>query len=86
MTATSTTVDAALDLADIQGNILRGYRFPDVRYFTLAITDPAGGRALLDVLLKGTEVIPAVENADEWRDRPTACVNVFFTFPGLAAL
>ncbi|MEY2553275.1 MAG: hypothetical protein QOC57_1135 [Ilumatobacteraceae bacterium] len=86
MTATSTTNDAALDLADIQGNILRGYRFPDVRYFTLAITDPAGGRALLDVLLKGTEVIPAVENADEWRDRPTACVNVFLTFPGLAAL
>jgi len=30
-----------LDLADIQGNLLRGYHFTDARHFALAITDGA---------------------------------------------
>ncbi|MGZ7036136.1 MAG: hypothetical protein ACXVIQ_13065, partial [Ilumatobacteraceae bacterium] len=77
-----------LDLDDIQGNILRGYRLPDVRYYLLAITDAAGGRALLATLLQGSESIPAVETAAEWgpSQKPGACLNVSITCPGLAQL
>ena len=77
-----------LDLDDIQGNILRGYRLPDVRYYVLALTDAAGGRALLSTLVQGTESIPAVETAAEWNgsQKPTACLNVAITHPGLASL
>ena len=32
--------EAALDLADIQGFVLRGYRMPMVRHFLLAVRDP----------------------------------------------
>ena len=36
---------SALDLPDIQGIILRGYRMPLVRYFLLKVESPARGRA-----------------------------------------
>ena len=36
--------DAALDLADIQGFILRGYRMPMVRHFLLTVGVPAKAR------------------------------------------
>ncbi len=32
---------SALDLADIQGFVLRGYRMPMVRHFLLTVGDPA---------------------------------------------
>ena len=35
---------SALDLNDIQGFILRGYRMPMVRHFLLTVGDPAAGR------------------------------------------
>ena len=83
--ATSASPDP-LDLDDIQGNILRGYRFPDVRYYMLQVADPAGGQALLATLLQGTNTIPAVETAAEWTTKPAACLNVFVTHDGLLAL
>ena len=36
-----------LDLGDIQGFILRGYRMPMVRHFLLAVSVPAKARKLL---------------------------------------
>ncbi len=76
-----------IDLDDIQGNVLRGYRrLGDVRYFLVSINSVAGGRQLLDTLLHGTETVPAIETAAEWDEHPTACVNVSLTFPGLQAL
>jgi Dyp-type peroxidase family len=76
----------ALDLDDIQGNILRGYRHPDVRYFTLQVSDAAGGRAALSTLLQGTDAIPAVQTAAAWTDKPPACLNVAIAHPALAQL
>jgi Dyp-type peroxidase family len=85
-TATATTTDPAVDHDHVQGNILRGYRLGDVRYFTLAFTNAAGGRSLLKTLITGTPEIPAVETASEWSVRPTACLNVGLTYDGVRAL
>ena len=45
----------ALDLADIQGFIMRGYRMPMVRHFLLTVGDPASARKLLGRLVSGDE-------------------------------
>ena len=44
-----------LDLGDIQGFILRGYRMPMVRHFLLTVAVPAQARALLGRLVSGDE-------------------------------
>jgi deferrochelatase/peroxidase EfeB len=79
-------VTVQYDLADIQGNILRGYGYPDARYQLLQIGGADGGRQLLSTLLTGAPDLPAVQDAAPWSTKPTACVNVFVTAPGLAAL
>ena len=48
----------ALEAADIQGNVLRGFGHAHVRHLALAVSDPAGGRAQLAALLPG---VPPVE-------------------------
>jgi len=69
------------DLADIQGNILRGYRsFPFARFLFFKIKSPPAGRAFIDELLTA-KVTPA-----QWRSKPLATTNVALTFCGLAAL
>ncbi|MGC1363183.1 MAG: hypothetical protein WA826_18580, partial [Silvibacterium sp.] len=49
------TVSAELDLADIQGLILRGYRMPMVRHFLLEVGDPGEARKLLGRFISGDE-------------------------------
>jgi Dyp-type peroxidase family len=44
---------AELDLADIQGFILRGYNLPAVRHFLLAVAEPAAARRSLSRLAGG---------------------------------
>jgi deferrochelatase/peroxidase EfeB len=57
----------ALDLADIQGFILRGYRMPMVRHFLLTVGAPANARALLGRLVGGDESdAPQVTTAEDW--------------------
>jgi deferrochelatase/peroxidase EfeB len=72
---------AELDLRDIQGNVLRGYRAANARHVAVAFGDPAGARALLAELLDGPG--PTVSHADTWRERPRHCLNVGLTFSGL---
>jgi deferrochelatase/peroxidase EfeB len=58
----------ALNLADIQGLILRGYRMPIVRHFLLTVGVPAEARKLLGRLVSGDESdAPQVTTADDWR-------------------
>jgi deferrochelatase/peroxidase EfeB len=58
---------AALDLADIQGFILRGYRMPMVRHFLLAVGDPANARKFLGRLVNGDESdAPQITTAKDW--------------------
>ena len=47
---------STLDLGDIQGFILRGYRMPMVRHFLLTVGVPAEARKILGRLVSGDEV------------------------------
>jgi len=58
---------AALDLADIQGFILRGYRMPMVRHFLLTVSVPAEARKLLGRFVSGRESdAPQITTAEDW--------------------
>jgi deferrochelatase/peroxidase EfeB len=58
---------STLDLADIQGFILRGYRMPMVRHFLLAVDVPAAARKLLGRLVSGDESdAPQITTAEDW--------------------
>ena len=74
----------ALDLADIQGNILSAYGklgFPKGRFITLHVDDPAGGRKFVNALLPGGTDTPAsITNA------PGAGPEVLAFVEGLHAL
>jgi deferrochelatase/peroxidase EfeB len=85
---TSTPTTAGFDLADIQGNILRGYRQTDGRHFVLAVGNTGGARECLAALVSGDEAIaPQVTTAEHWGDeKPAYCLNVALTVSGLAAL
>lgn len=74
-----------LDQEDIQGNILRGFRYPHARHFALAVGDAAGGRALIGELLPEAGA-PHVSSADEWDDKPVHSMNLGITAAGLTAL
>ena len=56
-----------LDLGDIQGFILRGYRMPMVRHFLLAVSVPAKARKLLGRFVSGDESdVPQITTAQDW--------------------
>ncbi len=58
---------AALELGDIQGFIVRGYRMPMVRHFLLAVSDPASARKLLGRFVGGNEAdAPQITTAEDW--------------------
>jgi deferrochelatase/peroxidase EfeB len=57
----------SLDLADIQGFILRGYRMPMVRHFLLTVNVPGEARKLLGRLISGDESdAPQITTAQDW--------------------
>jgi len=56
-----------LDLAEIQGFVLRGYRMPIVRHFLLTVGIPAQARKLLGRLVSGDESdAPQITTAENW--------------------
>src|SRR5712672_404123 len=58
---------STLDLGDIQGFILRGYRMPMVRHFLLTVGVPAEARKLLGRLVSGDESeSPQITTAEDW--------------------
>jgi deferrochelatase/peroxidase EfeB len=58
---------STLDLADIQGFILRGYRMPMVRHFLLTVGAPAVARKMLGRLVSGNESdVPQITTAEDW--------------------
>jgi deferrochelatase/peroxidase EfeB len=70
-----------LELDDIQGFILRGYRMPMVRHFLLTVGIPAEARKMLGRLVSGNESdAPQITTAEDWhvgfepgpRDNPGA--------------
>ncbi len=66
-TDSRTTTKTVLDLADIQGFILRGYRMPIVRHFLLTVGDPAEARKVLGRFVNGDESdAPQITTAEDW--------------------
>lgn len=76
-----------LDLADIQGFVLRGYRMRLVRHFVLGITHPNAARAWVGSLVGGDpRATPQITSARPWSLRPPYCLNAGFTVQGLRRL
>ena len=69
-----------LELADIQGNILRGYRFERAIHLFVAFPDATAGRRWLQA------ITPQVRTAEVWDERPETAVNVALTYAGLRLL
>lgn len=71
-----------LNLANIQGNVLRGYTHPSVAYLLVHFRQRDGGREWMAGL------IPEVTTALPWPDgrKPATTLNVMLTFAGLGAL
>ena len=72
------------ELDDIQGNILRSYGFPFARYEVIRIVQRDGARRILERLLDQR----LITTAATWdpSSKPVATLNVFFSWPGLAAM
>ena len=69
-----------LDVDDIQGSILRGYRLAATAYVFVHFRDPLAGRTWIK------ELIPGVTSAAPWEAKPASTLNVAFTAAGLEAL
>src|ERR1700677_2646830 len=69
------------DLADIQGNLLRGYRLPFARYLHMNFGEAGPAHAFLDRLL------PLITSAETWDEgKPAQTVNISLSRTALEAL
>jgi len=69
-----------LDLARIQGFVVRGYRLPFAGYIFLRILDAARAAAWL------ADITEHVLTAAPWSEKPESGVNIAFSYSGLRAL
>jgi Dyp-type peroxidase family len=84
-----TSATRPLDLADIQGNVLRGYRFPVATHRFYHVRDVVRARDTIRAL------IPRVTHSEDehhdggcWSDgvKPRSALNIAFTWRGLEAI
>lgn len=80
----------ALDLSDIQGNIIRGYGrfgFPMARYFFLRIDNGEQARSFIDKVIKYvTTSMRWGSDSPDKISKPKVTTNIAFSFSGLRAL
>ncbi|MFN9624162.1 MAG: Dyp-type peroxidase [Cyanobacteriota bacterium] len=91
MTTDSTSIDKpaeTVDLADVQGNILRGYRKAVVRHIVVQVNDPLRARTWIAAAAgPDRSLAPSITTAEDWGDKPPeVCFNLGITCPGLRAL
>src|SRR5882757_2978560 len=79
-------------LADIQGNILRGYNMRYVRHVVVRVANAPAARAFIATVVEGSDGMPKLTTAEAWPEghaengtKPT-CLNVGVTATGLRAL
>lgn len=70
---------APLDLDDIQGLVIRGYRMPLARYLFYRFDSGTAARSWLRAMIE------PVTTASEWDAAPASCVNIALTYGGLEA-
>jgi len=75
------------DFADVQGNILRGYRMPRVRYLILEVAEPVAARRWLAASTSGDgNRVPQITPGHWGDNKPDTCFNIGLTYEGLRAL
>jgi len=80
-------VSAVFDAADVQGNIVRGYRKPRLRHLVLEITDRIAARRWLAACTSGRrDGVPQITTEAPWTTKPDTCFNIGLTYEGLRAL
>jgi deferrochelatase/peroxidase EfeB len=83
-------MSTAFDPADIQGNILRGYKKSRVRHLILEVTDRSEARRWLAASVSGrTDTVPQITKDTKerrWTTKPDTMFNIGVTFEGLRAL
>jgi len=81
-------VSATFDLAEVQGNILRGYtKKPHVRYLILEVADRAAARRWLAASISGrNHDVPQITTGNWGAAKPDTCFNIGLTYEGLRAL
>ena len=80
-------MSAIFELADLQGNILRGYRKPHVRYLILEIADRIAARRWLAASISGRDDgVPQITTGNWGAAKPDTCFNIGLTYEGLRAL
>lgn len=80
-------MSTAFNPADIQGNILRGYRKPRVRHLILEVIDRTEARRWLAASVSGrTDTVPQITTEEPWETKPDTTFNIGVTFEGLRAL
>jgi Dyp-type peroxidase family len=76
-----------IDLADVQGNILRGYHKARVRHLSVQVVDAQKARGWLKATLSPGAAFPQITIASHWGQHPPdVCFNLGVTFTGLKAL
>ncbi|QIG96232.1 MULTISPECIES: Dyp-type peroxidase [unclassified Bradyrhizobium] len=81
-------MSAMINLADLQGNILRGYtKKPYVRYLILEVADRVAARRWLAASTSGrSDGVPQITSGDWGASKPDTCFNIGLTYEGLRAL
>ena len=75
------------DFDDVQGNILRGYRMPRVRYLILEVADRSAARRWLAASTSGGgNGVPQITPGHWGANKPDTCFNIGLTYEGLRAL
>jgi len=83
------STNQSIQMDDIQGLILRGYNYPNIRYIILKIVDKAGAQKFCADLVPGSNSGGlSITNAEPWPngEKPAYCLNIGFTYQGMAAL
>jgi deferrochelatase/peroxidase EfeB len=78
--------DPVLDVADVQGLVVRGYTMPCARHLLVRVASAADARRALGSLVDGDDHRPQVTTAAPWDRKPECCLNLSITFSGLRAL
>ena len=80
-------MSAMINLADLQGNILRGYtNKPHVRYLILEVVERSAARRWLADSVSGRNGVPQITSGDWGANKPDTCFNIGLTCEGLRAL
>ncbi len=77
---------SGVELSELQGNVLRGYRKNVARHIVARVRDAAAARAFLGAAARGEGPLPVTPGTDWGGAAPEILFNVGVTYAGLRAL